>query len=39
VQDYKNGMPEDQIRVKLGLSTITWEEAGERLRTLAGKAL
>lgn len=39
VQDYQNGMPEDQIRLKLGLSTITWEEAGERLRTLAGKAL
>lgn len=39
VQDYKNGMSEDHIRLKLGLSTITWEEAGERLRTLAGKAL
>ncbi|MCI0475646.1 MAG: hypothetical protein L0Y55_05320, partial [Anaerolineales bacterium] len=39
VQDYKNGMPEDQIRQKLGLSTITWEEDGERLKTLAGKAL
>lgn len=39
VQDYQNGMPEDHIRQKLGLSTITWEEAGERLKTLAGKAL
>jgi integrase/recombinase XerD len=39
VQDYKNGMPEDQIRQKLGLSTITWEEDGERLKTLAGKPL
>jgi site-specific recombinase XerD len=39
VQDYKNGMPEDHIRQKLGLSTITWEEAGERLKTLAGKPL
>ena len=39
VQDFKNGMPEDHIRQKLGLSTITWEEAGDRLRRLAGKAL
>jgi integrase/recombinase XerD len=39
VQDYKNGMAEDHIRLKLGLSTITWEEAGERLKTLAGKPL
>ncbi len=39
VQDYKNGMSEDHIRQKLGLSTITWEEDGERLKTLAGKAL
>lgn len=39
VQDYKNGMPEDHIRQKMGLSTITWEEAGDRLKTLAGKAL
>jgi len=39
VQDYKNGMAEDHIRLKMGLSTITWEEAGERLKTLAGKAL
>ncbi len=39
VQDYKNGMSEDHIRQKLGLSTITWEEAGERLKTLAGNAL
>ncbi len=39
VQDYKNGMPEDHIRQKLGLSTITWEEAGDRLKRLAGKPL
>jgi len=39
VQDYKNGIPEDHIRQKLGLSTITWEEDGERLKRLAGKAL
>ena len=39
VQDYKNGMPGDLIRQKLGLSTITWEEDGERLKRLAGKPL
>lgn len=39
VQDYKNGMSEDQIRQKLGLTTIAWEEDGERLRQLAGKPL
>ncbi|MBM3129869.1 MAG: hypothetical protein FJ009_14750 [Chloroflexi bacterium] len=39
VQDYKNGMSEDHIRQKLGLTTIAWEEDGERLKTLAGKAL
>ncbi len=39
VQDYKNGMAEDHIRLKLGLSTITWEEDGERLKTLAGAPL
>jgi site-specific recombinase XerD len=39
VQDYKNGIPEDHIRQKLGLSTITWEEDGERLKRLAGKPL
>ncbi len=37
VQDFQNGMPEDRIRQKLGLSTITWEEAGERLKRLAAK--
>ncbi len=39
VQDYKSGASEDHIRQKLGLSTITWEDAGERLRRLAGKPL
>lgn len=39
VQDYKNGMSEDHIRQKLGLTTIAWEEDGERLKRLAGKPL
>ncbi len=39
VQDFQKGIPEDHIRQKLGLSTITWELDGERLKRLAGKAL
>lgn len=39
VQDVQNGMPEDHIRQKLGLSTITWQEAGNRLKHLAAKPL
>ncbi len=39
VQDFQKGMPEDHIRQKLGLSIITWELDGERLKRLAGKAL
>ncbi|MBI4785988.1 MAG: tyrosine-type recombinase/integrase [Chloroflexi bacterium] len=39
VQDYQNGLSEDHIRQKLGLSTITWEEAGDKLRRLAAKPL
>lgn len=39
VQDYKNGMPEDHIRQKLGLTTMAWEEDGERLRRLVSKPL
>ncbi len=39
VQDLQKGLPEDHIRQKLGLSTITWEEAGEKLKRLAAKPL
>lgn len=39
VQDFQNGMGDDHIRQKLGLSTITWDEAGDKLRRLAGKPL
>ena len=39
LQDYDKGMPEDLIRQKLGLTTITWTEAGERLKRLASKPL
>lgn len=39
VQDFQSGMAEDHIRQKLGLSSITWEEAGDKLRRLAAKPL
>lgn len=39
VQDFQNGVPDDHIRQKLGLSTITWEEAGDKLKRLAAKPL
>jgi integrase/recombinase XerD len=39
VQDMRRGIPEDLIRQKLGLSRITWEEAGDKLHRLAAKPL
>jgi len=39
LRDLENGMPDDLIRQKLGLSKITWEDAGERLKRLAAKPL
>lgn len=39
VQDFEKGVGEDHIRQKLGLSTITWDEAGDKLRRLATKPL
>jgi integrase/recombinase XerD len=39
VRDLEKGMPEDLLRQKLGLSPITWEDAGEKLRRLAAKPL
>jgi integrase/recombinase XerD len=39
VRDYTAGMKDDTLRQKLGLSAITWEEAGDRLRRLAAKPL
>jgi integrase/recombinase XerD len=39
VRDYQAGMSEEHIRLKMGLSTITWEEWGERVRKLASKPL
>lgn len=37
VRDFRNGMPEDQLRQKLGLSKISWRETSEKLHLLAGR--
>jgi site-specific recombinase XerD len=39
VRDYRNGMPADQLRQKLGLSGITWRETLPKIQKLARPAL
>jgi site-specific recombinase XerD len=39
VRDYRNGMPADQLRQKLGLSMITWRETLPKIQKLARPAL
>ncbi len=39
VRDYRRGMPEEQLRQKLGLSPITWRETLEKIRKLASPGL
>ncbi len=39
VRDLKNGMREETLRQKLGLSSITWQDAGEKIKRLAAKPL
>lgn len=39
VRDYRNGMPADQLREKLGLSLITWRETLPKIQKLARPAL
>ncbi len=39
VRDLKAGMPPDELRRKLGLSEITWREAGEKIARLAAPPL
>ncbi len=39
VRDYRNGMPLDQLRQKLGLSQITWRETLPKIQKLARPAL
>ena len=39
VHDYRNGMPADQLRQKMGLSMITWRETLPKIQKLARPAL
>jgi site-specific recombinase XerD len=39
VRDHKSGMSAEQLRQKLGLSKITWEETGEKITRLAAPPL
>jgi integrase/recombinase XerD len=39
VRDYKSGLSEELLRHKLGLSRMTWEEAGEKIKRLAAPAV
>jgi site-specific recombinase XerD len=39
VRDYRNGMPADQLRHKMGLSMITWRETLPKIQKLARPAL
>jgi len=39
VRDYQSGMEEDHLRLKLGLSPISWRDTLEKIRTLARPAL
>ncbi len=39
VRDKRGGMPDETLRRKLGLSHITWREAGEKLAKLTAPAL
>jgi integrase/recombinase XerD len=39
VRDKRGGMPDETLRRKLGLSQITWREAGEKLARLTAPAL
>lgn len=39
VRDHKGGMSAEQLRQKLGLSKITWEETGEKIARLAAPAI
>lgn len=36
VRDYKMGMKDEQLRLKLGLSKVSWRETSEKIQRLAG---
>ncbi len=35
VRDYKNGMEETRLRQKLGISNVTWQATGKKIKTLS----
>ncbi|MBU6351531.1 MAG: site-specific integrase [Chloroflexi bacterium] len=37
VRDFRNGMPEEQLRQKLGLSKISWRETSAKIYELTGR--
>ena len=37
VRDYRQGMPEERLRQKMGLSKISWRETREKIYKLAGR--
>lgn len=37
VRDFRNGMPEERLRLKLGLSKISWRETREKIYQLSGR--
>jgi integrase/recombinase XerD len=37
VRDFRNGMPEEQLRQKLGLSKISWRETSAKIYQLTGR--
>lgn len=39
VRDLASGMPDEQLRQKMGLSVISWQEVGDKLRRLAARPL
>jgi integrase/recombinase XerD len=39
VRDYRSGMPPEAVRKKLGLSVITWQDLGDKIKRLASPAL
>jgi len=39
VRDYRRGMPEEQLRQKMGLSRISWRETSEKIKRLASPSI
>jgi integrase/recombinase XerD len=37
VRDFRTGMPEDQLRHKLGLSKVSWRDTSDKIHRLAGR--